>query len=226
MIPQVMDNNMLSRPYLESLTSAQLFELAEQYGIDIPPDLNRRFIIGELLEELESERNELSDDIQTTEISISEPTALPPSYNETQISVIIRNPAWVYVFWDIREIDLKTVVEAAEKGNLYIRVLRFLDEESPDPNEIFDISISAEDRDQYVFIKPGSNVLRFDLVVSNETDTKLYQTFAVSRRVILPKILPDIDSSARVRTVSPILELSGLPQILKCQYEEYRQSFS
>ena len=65
MIPQVMDNNMLSRPYLESLTSAQLFELAEQYGIDIPPDLNRRFIIGELLEELESERNELSDDIQT-----------------------------------------------------------------------------------------------------------------------------------------------------------------
>ena len=37
--------NRLSRNHLETLTSSQLIELADEYGIDIPDDLNRRFII-------------------------------------------------------------------------------------------------------------------------------------------------------------------------------------
>ena len=45
-----MDTMLLSRTYLESLSTADLFSLAEEYGIDIPENLNRRFIIGELLD--------------------------------------------------------------------------------------------------------------------------------------------------------------------------------
>ena len=40
----------LSRGHLETLTSSQLIALADEYGIDIPDDLNRQFIIAELLE--------------------------------------------------------------------------------------------------------------------------------------------------------------------------------
>ena len=40
----------ITRSYLETLSSADLNDLAEEYGIDIPEDLTRRFVIAELLE--------------------------------------------------------------------------------------------------------------------------------------------------------------------------------
>ncbi|MDR1786719.1 MAG: DUF4912 domain-containing protein, partial [Spirochaetaceae bacterium] len=43
-----MNELFLSRKYLETLSSADLITLADKYGIDIPEDLNRRFIIAEL----------------------------------------------------------------------------------------------------------------------------------------------------------------------------------
>ena len=48
-----MDTMLVSRTYLESLSTADLISLADEYGIDIPENLNRRFIIGELLEAVE-----------------------------------------------------------------------------------------------------------------------------------------------------------------------------
>ena len=46
----------LSRGFLETLSSIELIRLADEYGIDIPDDLSRQFIIGDLIqlgEELE-----------------------------------------------------------------------------------------------------------------------------------------------------------------------------
>ena len=40
----------LTRAKLETLSSAELLEIADEYGIDAPDDLNRQFIIGDLLE--------------------------------------------------------------------------------------------------------------------------------------------------------------------------------
>ncbi|MBP5464584.1 MAG: hypothetical protein J6Y13_05365, partial [Treponema sp.] len=45
-----MEEQILSRKKLESLTNDELRELADTYGLDIPSNLNRNFIIGELLE--------------------------------------------------------------------------------------------------------------------------------------------------------------------------------
>ncbi len=50
----------LSREYLETLSSIELIRLADEYGIDIPDDLSRQFIIGDLIqlgEELERAEN-------------------------------------------------------------------------------------------------------------------------------------------------------------------------
>jgi len=41
-----MEQTPLSRAYLESLSTSDLVSLAEEYGIDVPEGLNRRFIIG------------------------------------------------------------------------------------------------------------------------------------------------------------------------------------
>lgn len=53
-----------SRQQLEAMSTSQLIAFADKYGIDIPSDLDRRFIIGELLEAEEdfdsSEKNRKS----------------------------------------------------------------------------------------------------------------------------------------------------------------------
>ena len=49
----MVDDARLNRPFLESLTTAELIQLADRTGIDVPPGLERIVIIGELLETLE-----------------------------------------------------------------------------------------------------------------------------------------------------------------------------
>ena len=56
-----MENIPISLSYLETLSTADLLELAEEYDLDIPEQLNRRFIISELIE-IEDELNEQNDD--------------------------------------------------------------------------------------------------------------------------------------------------------------------
>ena len=56
-----MENVAVNRAYLESLSFADLVSLADQNGIDVPEDLNRSFLIGELLEVC-SERTVSSED--------------------------------------------------------------------------------------------------------------------------------------------------------------------
>ena len=45
-----MDGIPITRSYLETLSSWELVKLSDHYGIDIPPGLDRIFIIEELLE--------------------------------------------------------------------------------------------------------------------------------------------------------------------------------
>ena len=91
---------LVSRTYLESLSTADLISLADEYGIDIPENLNRRFIIGELLEAAE-EWDEFEDDLE--ESDQLETADLPQTYNETVISAVLRNPVWLFVYWDVKK---------------------------------------------------------------------------------------------------------------------------
>ena len=45
-----MKKDTVSRQQLEAMTTAELIDLADKYGIEIPDDLNRTFIVGEILE--------------------------------------------------------------------------------------------------------------------------------------------------------------------------------
>ena len=97
----------ISREYLETLSFSDLVRLADEYGVDVPEDLDRRFVIEELLEIVEEEANTpdeemiiaAGDNPETAEI-------LTGNYNETQVSGVLRNPAWLFVFWNISDADI------------------------------------------------------------------------------------------------------------------------
>ena len=124
-----MENMTLSRTYLESLTTADLISLADDYGIDIPEGLSRRFIIGELLEVIDEPPKASGRGDMNINNSIQITTTLPKTYNETQISAILRNPAWIFVYWDINDADMRALQHPKQFSTFILRVLYFAEPE-------------------------------------------------------------------------------------------------
>lgn len=225
-----MENKVLTRAYLDTLSNADLISLADDYGIDIPENLNRRFIIAELIEiSLEFAEDDISEMTEKQE-DVEEDYDLPKSFNETQIDVVLRNPAWVYVFWDISENDFQKATESARFKNFVLRVSFFEDEDDTKPVKTFDITVGNDVRDQYILLDNGHDsckkILRIDLIAlyTGKDDDIL----SVSGKIVLPEFSEVLDKAhpGTEIEISPILELSGLKKLLKNHYKKYRQSFS
>ena len=137
----VMDIKLLNRSYLETLSSADLISMADDFGIDIPDNLNRSFIIAELLEVAEELSQENEDDIVASEDApvINNTEKLAETFNETSICAILRNPAWIYVYWDISAADLARLSSSSMLTSVLLRVSFWETEAADNPVESFDI---------------------------------------------------------------------------------------
>lgn len=216
----------LTRAKLEALTSAELLDIADEYGIDAPDDLNRQFIIGDLLE-LANELEE-GDKVKET-IALSEDgeqvmnvNTLPDSYNETKINVLLRNPISLFVWWDLSEWTIKKI--KSERSQLRLVVYFFESMEDEKPADAFDIQITYSDRENYVIIPGGKKIVRVDLV--SECAGKS-EALAFSEKIVIPKGSPIMALKPGEKLgVSRIVEHSGVAELLRRHYNTYRQSFN
>lgn len=222
-----MDKTLLSRQYLESIATADLISLADDYGIDIPDNLNRRFIIGELLEAADEIKNERDADIDVTikKDNVEERQPLPATYNETQISVILRNPAWAFVFWDIKDSDLHLLQGDRSFVSLFLHISFYDSEEREKVVDSFDVQISLNDKEQYVLIPGGKKYFTIELAYTlrNNVQTVL----AKSRCIEIPegnKYLSKLQPGKNM-SIPSLLKLSGMEQLLHDHYNNHRQSF-
>ncbi|MDR1863474.1 MAG: DUF4912 domain-containing protein [Treponema sp.] len=121
-----MNDNSFTRSNLESLTTDELVGLADLYGTDIPPGLDRLFLIEELLEiasEKEGEEEEGPlEGSWVMETGFLEPVPLPKQYNITFIAVMIRDPLWAFAFWEVKESDKEVFEKAPDFGGYYLKV--------------------------------------------------------------------------------------------------------
>lgn len=223
-----MEKPFLSRQYLESVSTADLISLADDYGIDIPDNLNRRFIIAELLEsadEIENIRKSDKDvQIKNGDVAVAE--SLPPSYNETQISAILRNPAWAFVFWDIKEADAKILHTDNSVTALNLHISFYDTPELTKTVDSFDVQVSVNDREQYVLIPGGKKYFTIELVYVSHASkptvlasTKCIEIPAGSEK--LAQMQPGRDMK-----MSELMKLSGMEKLLHDHYNNHRQSFS
>ena len=187
----------ITRAYLESLTSGDLFRMADNSGIDIPPGLDRIFIIEELLESVsedepadpQEEPSDPSDPIDprdprnppeaSTNTSVgsgnsshrapedsfsSESAHLPKQYNITFIEVMIRDPLWAFVFWEIKAQDKEQFEAARDFDGYYLKVSPWLGAaeketaplgpEAKEKEGIFTVPIKLEDSAWYLGLTP------------------------------------------------------------------------
>lgn len=220
----IMDTTYITRSYLETLSSADLLELSDEYGLDIPENLNRRFLIGEILEAVNDEHNSTSLEDLTESTAVVEITELPKTYNETQITIMMRNPVWCFVYWDFRDADFIATTKSSGFLGFVLRVSFFEDQKDVKPSDGFEIPVSNQDREQYILLPATAKCVRIDLVAEFKNIEP--ECMAVSRVIAMQKGYPDISSASLGREVSPIMKLSGLPELLHSQFINHRQSFS
>lgn len=217
-----MNDEFISREYLESLSFSDLTNLADKYGIDVPENLDRRFLIAEILEIVEEFNDEREDMQVSSEVSETEEFVLPKNYNESQISCVLRNPAWLFVFWNISESDAQKV--KASSGILKLRISSLSNSEEVEVLEFFEVNCSQNSQEQYVLLPQGVEIIRVDLISSVVADTNV---IAISPVVHIPQVLSLQENFMTISQTkfSEMAKLSGIDDVLVNQYNTHRQSF-
>ena len=206
--------NPVSRDWLESLSMGELIKVADDYGVDIPADMERIFIIEDILENFntENEQDEKTEIIVNP--SYSEPVMLPKQYNISYIDVIIRDPLWVFVFWEIKGHDKEAHESAADFNGYSLRIIPLNEGETElqAKENSFTISVAPSDSARYLGFaehtskNSGRYMVKLN-VLRGDTETQIASTLPFD----LPKLY-EYETIAE-KNLSPLIHLSGIQDL-------------
>ena len=208
----------LTISYLESLSTGELIELAAKHGLDIPPGLERGFIIEELLY-LDYDAED-TDHYKLYHNEFNEIAILPKRYHISYIDVLIRDPLWVFAFWEIKAHDRDMYENTANFEGYCLRVIPLregtlkevsLREGSPQPDQAasFIVAIDADDCARYLGFPPeDGRFFKVELCVQMGEDIT---ALAESRPFVLPFLIGSKVSNELTQAVyrNPLAEFSG-----------------
>ena len=219
-------NTAVSRIRLEGLSTDELIKLADTYGVDIPHDLERIFIIEEILEIVNAEKEEPENPIEVNP-SYSESALLPKQYNISYVEVIIRDPLWIYVFWEIKSHDREMHENAGDFRGYFLRIIPVDNEgkELHSKEDYFTVLVSKDDSARYLGFAGEKSLINNgeDLKTGGSVKTNCYRiklgvmrgkneiTIASSP----PFILPALCENENIASMShdPLLRLSGVQNL-------------
>ena len=219
-----MNEEPINRASLEKLSFSDLVQLADEYGVDVPEDLDRRFLIAELLELAEESNNKEDEMIIASETDSQQPLVLNGNFNETQVSCVLRNPAWLFVFWNLNDNDFAKINDNPA-CSLKLRICSFEDPKELKPDEAFEVQTPSQSQEQYVLLPKGKKYIKVELVCVNAGSSEV---IAFSPVITIPQgaaLVNDLQPG-REESFSPVIELSGIKELLTEQYKNHRHSFS
>jgi hypothetical protein len=205
----------LARAHLESLATGDLFAIADKLGIDLPNNPGRNFpdrnlIIEELLDFSCREEGGSSGDNEpeTTDLILAESAPLPKQYNITFIEVMIRDPLWAFVFWEIKASEKEQFEKDENFEGYYLKVSRLDENPSGSGNSgSFMVPVKPEDTAWYLSLSPAFEAAAFEADSSWAAQSRFKVEFcagsggvetaiAVSSPVRLP-YLPELPSAGK-----------------------------
>ena len=210
-----------TRPYLESLTTSQLIKISDNEGIDIPSGLDRIFIIEELLDFYFPDEEELSTETDMMETELAETVPLPKQYNITFLEVMIRDPLWAFVFWEVKSLDKEQFEKAKGFNGYYLKVSPLVKRNKTSQqgaDGVFTVPVGLEDTAWYLNFSPQDldvyrqdvNCYKVELCVNIGGEETV---LAASNPVKLPG-LPEFPSEIEKKELcgalsNPLIRMSG-----------------
>lgn len=211
---------------LNVLSTADLWREADRLGLELPLALERPFVIGEILEAYEDEDSASGEEEREEKESKARDVAHPildngrarasledTRYNESSVFAMLKDPAWAYMYWDIKEEERQSPNEA-EPRLFSIRVLELSSPIGASQNAIswFEFSIDAEDRDWYVHLPDDGSCYIFELAY---TQAKVRKVLARSNILQVPR-LKDAGAFGQLsRSRRRMLEYSDLKAVIE-----------
>ena len=152
---------------LQLLPEEFLRELAVKEGISLNDTIDKQDLIDLIIEAINEDRaeNVLSNNpaMQIKErkfdITLNEQFdfeedqyPLPDHYNETEIYLLLRDPAWAYSYWNIKDSEIASLKFGSLSGELNLRVYEMTDGEfsKKENYEYSDIPVTIDDRSWYI----------------------------------------------------------------------------
>lgn len=217
-----MNEEKITRAYLETLSFSDLSNLADEYGVEVPENLNRNFLIAELLELAEDASGTAENMIIASEEESGEIVDLPQNYNETQISCILRNPIWGFVFWNISDADSLQIKD--EETSLLLRICSFNSKDDLKPVEVLEVQASTTSQEQYILLPTEKKYIRVELLLARYATQSV---LAFSPLIEIPQGPKYVDEwqPGKEFDFSQIMKLSNVEDILLNQYKKHRNSF-
>jgi len=221
-----MNEEIINRAYLETLSFGELIHLADEYGLDVPENLDRRFLIAELMEMAEEYQNNEDEEmiISSDEEKSQEEETLPKNYNESQVSCVLRNPVWLFVFWNMSESD-SLMLKKLGNYSLMLRICFFQNSDDSVPDEAFEVQASTESQEQYVLIPSGKKYVKVELVYTTASAGKVLAFSPVIRIPQGSKLVSDSELGFSAE-FNELVKLSDIQTVLSEQYKNHRHSFS
>jgi hypothetical protein len=185
-----MNDPRLTRPALESLRTDELVNLADSLGVDIPYGLERIFIIEELLDFALGDDYFPGESLESRQ-DFPVAAALPKQYNISFIEVIIRDPLWAFVFWEVKAHDREIFEKDPDFGGYFLRVISLPcgAESAPAKTaaaDSFVVIIGPEDAAWYLSFPPAEGCYRVELC-AQRADVETVIT--ASRPFKLPRVI-------------------------------------
>ena len=195
--------------FLERLSTEELFTLAEKHGLDIPPDIERVFIIEELLY---LDR----DGIGNTEESEESPAQIK-KHRISIIEVLVRDPLWAFAFWEIKGQDQERYGNDDDFNGYCLRVIPLKESSNePDMAASFNVAIDKNDSARYLGFPPDDRrFFKVELCVSNWEDCIV---LATSQPFRMPRLIEPrhdggehkFDEEIQAVYRNPMAHLSGV----------------
>lgn len=163
---------------LKGLSIEALYALAEKMALDLPPDLEPMFVIEALLEAFEEDTEERKasgdaavhieekkysgSELDEIDASLDAAPCIENRYNETVIHVVVKDPEWAFVFWDVKDEELAALEAGDGLTCLFLRVIQ---DPLPDGkcNASFDVVVGDEDDHWYLYLPDEGRQYRVDL---------------------------------------------------------------
>jgi uncharacterized protein len=219
---------------LEAMSLEELYALADRTGLDLPPGLERPFVIEEIVDALEDESEDRRssrgealhiDEKKYSELRIDEIAvaaeddgSIPLRYNETAVHAIVRDPSWAFAYWDVADQEIAELRGEESSAGLFLRVAelgspaegsRMPADAAPDASRgYFDIPVSDDDLQWYINL-PRSGV-RFRIDLCTRQGGKL-RVLARSNEVVSPRQHLATEDAGRGRR--ELLALSGIDEM-------------
>jgi hypothetical protein len=219
----------LKRSYLESLTTHELIRVADGFGIEIPPDLERIFIIAEIIDitadyAFNESGSESAEAVPLLEADIPEPVPLPKQYNITFIEVLLRDPLWVFTFWEIKSADKEYYEKAGDFKGYQLKVSPVDPSKASQQEDSFTIPVGTTDTAWYLGFPPGGGRFRVELCVLRGGEE---QALATSHTFTVPTLFsppqPEyISDGVGDDRYTPLARLSGIEDFHILRNEDRR----